>query len=251
MLGGAIVGGSMKRISRKPSKLSESLQRHLNAYAMAANAAGVGVLAWAHPAEAEIVYTPAHNYVRLNSQLGIDLNHDGLTDAFVGRHLTSFFSTRYKTSLLVHADSTPSHGIAGYLIVSAHHVSALHAGQKIGSGLQFLSYGTMANRVREIGHREGSCFGGWNNVTKRYLGVKFLDRNQEEHYGWARFSEWCNPNGEKGTGARALLTGYAYETIPNKPIIAGKVKGPDVITLEPASLGALAAGASGRHRVEK
>jgi hypothetical protein len=35
----------------------------------------------------------------------------------------------------------------------------------------------------------------------------------------------------------ATLTGYAYETIPNKPIITGKTKGPDVITLDPATLG--------------
>jgi hypothetical protein len=42
----------------------------------------------------------------------------------------------------------------------------------------------------------------------------------------------------------ATLTGYAYETIPNKPIIAGKTKGPDVITVQPGTLGHLAAGAS-------
>jgi hypothetical protein len=46
-------------------------------------------------------------------------------------------------------------------------------------------------------------------------------------------------------GIQATLTGYAYETIPNKPIITGKIKGPDVITLEPATLGRLAQGASG------
>jgi hypothetical protein len=28
----------------------------------------------------------------------------------------------------------------------------------------------------------------------------------------------------------ATLTGYAYETIPNKPIVAGATKGSDVIT---------------------
>jgi hypothetical protein len=42
----------------------------------------------------------------------------------------------------------------------------------------------------------------------------------------------------------ATRTGYAYETIPNKPIITGKTKGPDVITLDPATLGHLAVGAS-------
>jgi len=41
---------------------------------------------------------------------------------------------------------------------------------------------------------------------------------------------------------KALLTGYAYETIPNKAIITGKTKGPDMITVQPGSLGALAAG---------
>jgi len=43
----------------------------------------------------------------------------------------------------------------------------------------------------------------------------------------------------------ATLTGYAYETIPGKAIITGKTHGPDVITLQDASLGHLARGASG------
>jgi hypothetical protein len=52
------------------------------------------------------------------------------------------------------------------------------------------------------------------------------------------------------------LSGYAYETIPNKPIIAGKTKGPEEITQtrdaalpatspQPATLSALAMGAPG------
>jgi hypothetical protein len=40
----------------------------------------------------------------------------------------------------------------------------------------------------------------------------------------------------------ATSTGYAYESVPNKPIVAGKTKGPDVITVLPGSLGQLAAG---------
>jgi hypothetical protein len=36
--------------------------------------------------------------------------------------------------------------------------------------------------------------------------------------------------------------GYAYETIPNKPIVTGQTKGPDVV--EPATLGHLARGAA-------
>ena len=60
------------------------------------------------------------------------------------------------------------------------------------------------------------------------------------HYGWARVSvrigDRLVPNG--------TLTGYAYETVPNKPIITGKTKGPDVVTVESATLGHLAQGAS-------
>jgi len=81
-------------------------------------------------------------------------------------------------------------------------------------------------------------WGKWRNVNNRYLGFRF-EVDGKTHYGWARLN--VKANGRVITGT---LTGYAYETIPNKPIIAGKTKGPDVITVRPATLGHLAAGAS-------
>ena len=74
------------------------------------------------------------------------------------------------------------------------------------------------------------------NVYDRYLGIMFQIKGKP-HYGWARL----NVSGGGGS-LGGVLTGYAYETIPNKPIIAGKTKGPDVITVEPATLGRLALG---------
>jgi hypothetical protein len=96
-------------------------------------------------------------------------------------------------------------------------------------------------------YREQSGFmGPWANggkgVKKHYLGLRF-DINGETHFGWARLNVSVQP-----TNVTATLTGYAYETITNKPIITGKTKGPDVITLEPGSLGRLARGASDWHR---
>jgi len=86
--------------------------------------------------------------------------------------------------------------------------------------------------------------GRWANngqgVRNRYLGLKFMIRGKI-HYGWARLNVTLGHNTDVVT---ATLTGYAYETIPNKAIIAGKTHGKDVITLEPASLGHLARGAS-------
>jgi hypothetical protein len=40
------------------------------------------------------------------------------------------------------------------------------------------------------------------------------------------------------------LTGYAYETVSNKPITTGRTKGPDVIAVHRAKLGHLAAGSA-------
>jgi hypothetical protein len=50
----------MKPTARTSVQLSESLHHRLNAYALVASAAGVGLLALANHAEAKIVYTPAH-----------------------------------------------------------------------------------------------------------------------------------------------------------------------------------------------
>jgi hypothetical protein len=65
------------------------------------------------------------------------------------------------------------------------------------------------------------CFGDWYWVSgPHYLGLKFYIHGKA-HYGWARLTVNYPQD--------AMLTGYAYETIPNKPIIAGKTKGPDEI----------------------
>ena len=77
--------------------------------------------------------------------------------------------------------------------------------------------------------------GGAHN---KYLGLKFRIHGKS-HFGWARLNVEC-----KAPKLFGLLTGYAYETIPNKPIITGKTKSPDAITVRPATLGELAVGRS-------
>src|SRR5271155_5870254 len=72
-------------------KLSESAVHQLNQYALGAAAAGVGILALAHPAEAKIIYTRADTSIPVNGGLiELDLNHDGINDFQ--------FSNVYKTS---------------------------------------------------------------------------------------------------------------------------------------------------------
>ena len=215
------------------------------------------MLALAEPAEAKIVYTPAHRYVLLHHPIGLDLNGDGIVDFRIIRSRFYDTETAYATEVFAVGTSLRNRvaGVASIGNTTSHTfyvgtAYALRAGQQIGSKLHFASREPITNFM---GIKRGArgqryfCSGPWNNLKHRYLGLKFAIKGKI-HYGWARLNEWCNRNGGAGTGAEALLTGYAYETIPNKPIITGKTKGPDVITLEPGSLGALAAGASRPRR---
>jgi hypothetical protein len=67
----------------------------------------------------------------------------------------------------------------------------------------------------------------WHTSGKKQacLGVKFSAKGKV-HFGWARFVTHSRPH------PTAELTGYAYETMPNKPIITGKTKGPDDNSVE-------------------
>jgi hypothetical protein len=95
----------MKRPARVPSQLSASLHKRLNAYALAASAAGVGVLALAHPAEARIVYTPAHVKIEPNQLYNIDLNHDGKFDFTLSNHSTATSLGTHRGLLVSHPKS--------------------------------------------------------------------------------------------------------------------------------------------------
>jgi len=234
-------------MKRQSKNLSSALEKRLNLYALAASAAGVGVLALAQPAEAKIIYTPAH--VRIGvagvSFYDLDLNHDGITDfrilAFTGTTLAPRDSTHW-IRLLSAYPATKGFSNDVECVISLESASALHQGRIVGPLEPFDIWGKMV----EIGYynnRRTNLSGRWVNVKDRYLGLRFVIKGHL-HYGWARLSVRVLPISIANTGIAATLTGYAYETVPNKPIIAGKTMGPDVITLEPASLGHLAAAVS-------
>ena len=219
---------------RTPPKLSESLHRQLNSYALAAGAAGVGLLALAQPAEAKVVYTPIHKKILVNKgPFLLDLNHDGLSDFYLSNGSSGHFSSSMRFWLKVvpiRQNQIWGTTNCGWDICAA----ALPAGYSIGVGTnQFKAANTVMIADYWI-----HDYGAWSNVTKRYLGLKFSTKGKI-HFGWARLSVKTTRD-----SITPILTGYAYETIPNKPIIAGKTHGKDVITLEPASLGHLARGAS-------
>jgi hypothetical protein len=208
---------------RTPSKLSNSVHHQLNMYTVAASAAGVGMLALAQSAEAKIVYTPA-GVTFGTASYSLDVNHDGITDFLLGVGWNSFYEALTVSGAVSHNSVVVKYRTGG----GDPFVAALSAGSRVGAKGHFNMWGYM----------QRASNGQWYNATNRYLGLKFQIAGQT-HYGWARLSVrggWYDIN--------AALTGYAYETIPNKPIITGKTKGPGVITVQPARLGHLAAGAS-------
>jgi hypothetical protein len=212
------------RPPKTPSGLSDSVHGQLNMYALAAGAAGVGVLALAQPAEAKIIYSPKDCNIVANSTCSLRMA--GQT-AFLLFANTSYPSSRGWSSLA--AQGKGNNRVEGGRGLA----SALYAGAFIGPQQNFS--GRLLEHCR-FGPDGEVCSGIWYyKPTASYLGLKIYIHGKA-HYGWARLTIMIPRD--------TYLSGYAYETIPNKAIIAGKTKGRDVITVQPGSLGHLAAGAS-------
>jgi len=232
---------------RNRAELSESLHRQLNSYALAVSAAGVGMLAFAQPTEAKIVYTAANQQILPNTHYSLDLNNAGITDFTISNFysLTHMGVNKIAELLVFPAkrNAVMSHGRTS----SNYFAAALAAGVKIRANSNFKAV-SMEMARSDYRQLSASFFGPWLNVTNGYLGLKFAIAGKT-HYGWARLTTSC-----ANFQCNALLTGYAYETIAGRAIIAGATSGPDdaepISTLNrttpnPATLGTLALGAPG------
>jgi hypothetical protein len=208
------------------------------------------MLALSHPAEGKIVYTPAHRVIGPHHSYNIDLNHDKITDFTIANHVSActdfcFFELRQYPA--------GGNSAVGYVPGSGFLLdSDLNRGARIGPRSPFKE-GTAAlvlARSNVYTSNKTIVYGPWANVKDRYLGLKFQIKGKT-HYGWARLNVKISK-----TTITATLTGYAYETVPNKPIVAGKQHSADVgpaLNAEslvapasvPATLGMLANGARG------
>lgn len=201
----------MKPSCKTLSSLSDSFHQRLNMYAVAASAAGVGVLALTQPAEAKIVYTPTHHVIGKKARYQVDLNHDKLGDFTLVN--TRNCNTDFCVDVLSAIPSRGNgiEGMKGFL--SIPYASALPRGARIGPTARF------SGRLMASSESSQGTIGKWLNVTNGYLGVRFAIKGKV-HYGWARLTVQVL----HGAFVKATLTGYAYETIANKPIIAGRTK---------------------------
>jgi hypothetical protein len=174
-------------------------------------------LACAPSAEAKIVYTPANAYIVPNSRLNLDLSHDRKTDFLLSNTFSTYDSHHARRGNLKIQPQNSINAVWG----TGTYASALRAGVQLGPNKRFQQ--GHHGMAKFFGFCTSNCSfrsgGPWLDVTRQYLGLKFSIENKI-HYGWARLNVTVNH-----AGVFAVLTGYAYETVPNKPIVTGQTKG--------------------------
>jgi hypothetical protein len=239
---------------RTPSRLSDSVHHQLNLYAIAAAAAGIGALIVPSTAEAKVIYTPAN--VGISGAYGLDLTNNGKPDFLLvrngcssGPRCTYIAVCASFVERFCDAFSTSTTRSNQVRVNPAGDAAVLWPGVKVNDGrfeplpAPGILMG-MRRNLRTSTTSQSNWTGPWvdggKGVKNRYLGLKFKI-NGKFHFGWARLTV-----STVNKRISATLTGYAYETIPHKPLITGKTKGPDVVeAAEPATLGRLAQGSGG------
>jgi hypothetical protein len=215
------------------------------------------MLALAQPASAEIVYTPVNVPILVGAgPVALDLNNDGIPDFQLSNY--SYFSHGIGDANLKVA---PAHTGNAVWTVTDHKrqvAAPVFWGVVVGPNRKFQAASAFLdffglNAETSSGNTSFGLWGKGVRFTGPYLGLKFMV-GSEVHYGWARLKVVA-----KGITITATLTGYAYETIPNRGIITGFTNGtldasgepePTALLNPPApesapSLGRLAQGASG------
>jgi hypothetical protein len=254
------------------------LDKSLLGYATAAVAAGVGVLALTHPAEAKIHYTPSNIPIPFNTTVQLDLNHDGIPDFTV----TNFSNTsairggihrgvrprghalrrpptgdgvRPPASFgqfgLTVAPAQPGNGIGAITsFIGGQWAAELQPDRFISSfrvfadskvGMDFWAFSRTIS---------GTVQGPWQDNKGGFLALKFVVSGKT-YFGWAHISTPAGFPFET-----PAITGYAFEDEPNTGLLTGD-RGPvensapsnpaalPASEPQPATLGALALGARG------
>ena len=223
--------------------VTQSLDKQLAAYSIAAACAGVALTSLAQPATHQTIqYFPANfNLVSVNRNFELfpfDIDRNGITDFnFFGAG--SGYSSRS-------GQNASYQGVVGWSQMPTGAGALDHMlskGMEIGPKEAFGSKATLLRSSwrRHHGESQSVCSGLYQG-GKPYIGVKFLMRG-ETHYGWIRVSSLqCLGLGE----INGYVTGYAYNTVANAPIQAGQIRSGGSVADMQGTLGMLSLGAAGR-----
>jgi hypothetical protein len=164
--------------SRVPSKLSKSLDRHLHAYAVAAGAAGVGLLALSQPAEAELIHKVVNVKINMDERYKLELNRIGVVDFVFYATATGLSNGNAESALRLFAYN------GNEVWVSNGDPAVLGNDVTIGPGGNFENHSV---NLMVGSYDEKFRSGNWGgDVKRKFLGFKFFDLAGKPHYGWAR-----------------------------------------------------------------
>jgi hypothetical protein len=208
--------------AKKPS--SNTFNRQIGLYSLAAATAGVSLLALAQPAAGEVAVTRKTIQIPVTTSdmphpVRISMANNGINN--FNFNLSSSPPNSFRTFAFRALDMGGSTSNANPILKGFFrtYTPALPRGAQIGASATFSPVGVEVeatygarNYRRSIGY-----WGG--NPKDHYVGVRFQLKG-ETHYGWIRLTVTTSTD-PKGPAMSAKITGYAYETVANKPIKAG------------------------------
>jgi hypothetical protein len=250
-----------KGLSRVKTDVSDSLNKRLSAYALAAGAAGISLLSASTAAEARVIHEQINFPLYGNQTYDFNPAHQSGTPFFFVGTFLFFSSLTFWNRAFFQPNSAGASAVlsAGGLPAELAGGSVIGPRDNWGKGASYgmlFTYGPYGGGTQS--HHRGN-FG-----KPGFVGFRFTVSGKQ-HYGWVRlrFSIHLGPSGTKQTTTE--IVDCAFETTPGKSIRAGQTKeSPDqvsnltpyqgntphsraasLVSRRPASLGMLAVGASG------
>jgi hypothetical protein len=249
---------------KTPARLSEPLSRQLNAYALAAGAAGVAVLACAMPAEAEPVCKTLTAQLTRTSTFPLYLIDQAVPPFNIAQGTNSTFRSISETGIGTimwwnRGFFTPNTAGAQVLLGPKKWPADVASGSEIGPGGNFgkgASYGLLFTYGKgHFSYNGGGTKvrheGNLNLTQNNYIGFEFVESGAL-HFGWARLSvSFKSVSGGNVNHTIVHVLGYGYESTPNTAIGAGSCAAGEQANIgkpeasSGASLGMLALGSAG------
>jgi hypothetical protein len=220
------------RAVQGPVPLSTALSQKLNAYALAAGAAGVAMLACAMPAEGEPICKEYSAQLTHTNNLPLYLTQPAVAPFNIAQGTNSSFFSFTTTGVGIlqwwnRGFFTPN-TIGAKVLLSNSLPANLASGAEIGPGGNFAkgnSYGLLFTYGKgEYSYRGGGTKlnhrGNLNLTQTSYVGFEFTDP-AGLHYGWARLSVSFEKGRGKSMHTVLHINGSGYESSTNTAIAAG------------------------------
>lgn len=172
-------------------------------------------------ADAQIFYTDVNPDTVISSPLSptpknynLDLNNDGVNDFRIScsRTMGACQTARYYISY-VNVSALDANAVVA--VANSTYPQPMNFNDSIISGLTFSTSGNLRYERTSNQFCSGYTQGYWPLLSDHYLGLKLIV-GSNTYYGWARMQV------SFGSETSCTIKDYAYNSIPNQPILSGE-----------------------------